>query len=76
MDFPVTQKLLFSCSVVSDSLRSHGLQPPGLPVPHHLPELAQGCISKILSEIYCLCHQTLSVPGIFPSGTNVDDNDS
>ena len=76
MDFPVTQKLLFSCSVVFDSLWSHGLQLPGLPVPHHLPELAQGCISKILSEIYCLCHQTLRVPGIFPSGTNVDDNDS
>ena len=40
MDFAVTQKL-FSCSVVSDSLWPHGLQPPGLPVPHHLPALAQ-----------------------------------
>ena len=31
--------LLFSCPVVSDSLWPHGLQHPGLPVPHHLPEL-------------------------------------
>ena len=69
-------KLLFSCSVMSDSLWSHGLQPPGLHVSHHLPEFSQGCISKTLSEIYCLCCQTLSVPRLFPSGINVDDNDS
>ena len=31
----------FSLSVMSDSLRSHGLQHPGLPVHHQLPELAQ-----------------------------------
>ena len=31
----------FSCSVMSDSLRPHGLQHPGFPVLHHLPEFAQ-----------------------------------
>ena len=33
--------LLFSCSVVSDSLQPHGLQHARLPSPHHLLELAQ-----------------------------------
>ena len=31
----------FSHSVVSDSLRPHGLQHPGLPVHHQLPEFTQ-----------------------------------
>ena len=31
----------FSHSVVSDSLRPHGVQHTKLPFPHHLPELAQ-----------------------------------
>ena len=31
----------FNCSVVSDSLRPCGLQQPGLPVHHQLPEFAQ-----------------------------------
>ena len=33
--------LLFSHSVMSDSLQPHGLQHTRLPVLHHLPELAQ-----------------------------------
>ena len=33
--------LLFSCSVGSDSLRSHELQHTRLPYPHHLSEFAQ-----------------------------------
>ena len=37
----VCQMLFFSCSVVSDSLRSHILQQPGLPVLHYVPEFAQ-----------------------------------
>ena len=37
---PVRILLLFSHSVVSDSLQPHGLQ-PGFPVLHHLPEPAQ-----------------------------------
>ena len=31
----------FSCSVVSDPLRPHGLNMPGLPVHHQLPEFTQ-----------------------------------
>ena len=31
----------FSCSVVSDSLRTHGLQHARFPVHHHLPEFTQ-----------------------------------
>ena len=31
----------FSCSVISDSLRPHGLQHASFPVHHQLPELAQ-----------------------------------
>ena len=33
--------LLFSCSVVSNFLRPHGLQHARLPCPSHLPEFAQ-----------------------------------
>ena len=41
--FSVTMNLFsqFSHSVVSDSLRPHGLQHPGFPVHQQLPELAQ-----------------------------------
>ena len=31
----------FSCSVMYDSLRTHGLQPPGFPVHHQLLEFTQ-----------------------------------
>ena len=34
-------KVLFSCSVMSDSLWPQGLSMPGLPVPPHLPKCAQ-----------------------------------
>ena len=33
--------LLFSQSVLSDSLRPHGLHMPDIPILHHLLELAQ-----------------------------------
>jgi len=35
------QELLFSCSVVSDSLLTHGLQHARRPILNHLTELAQ-----------------------------------
>ena len=38
--------LLLSRSVVSDSLRPHGVQ-PGFPVHHQLPELAQTHIHRV-----------------------------
>jgi len=37
LDYPSS---LFTHSVMSDSLRPHGLQHTRLPVPHHFPELA------------------------------------
>ena len=37
----------FSRSVVSNSLRRHELQHPGLPVHHHLPELTQTHIHRV-----------------------------
>ena len=39
--FSFLSSVQFSCSVVSDSLRLHGLQPAGLPVHHQLPEFTQ-----------------------------------
>ena len=39
--------VLFSHQVVSDSLRPHGLQHTGFPVPHHLPQFAQTHIHRI-----------------------------
>ena len=41
----------FSCSVVSDSLRSHGLQMPGFPVHHQLPELIQTHVYRVSDAI-------------------------
>ena len=35
------QKLLFSCSVVSNCLWPHGYSMPGFPVHHQLPDIAQ-----------------------------------
>ena len=43
--------LLFSHSIVSDSLRPHGLQHARPPCPHHLPELAQTHIHWVSDTI-------------------------
>jgi len=40
--------LLFSCSVMLDCLRPHGLQMPGFPVLLHFPEFAQ-------THVYWVC---------------------
>ena len=37
----------FSHSVVSDSLRPHELQLPGLPVHHHLPDFTQIHVHRV-----------------------------
>ena len=59
--------LLFSCSVVSNSLWPHVLQ-PGFPVLHHLPDCSNLC------PLSWWCHPTLSssvvfllLPSVFPS---------
>ena len=46
--------LLLSHPVVSNSLQLHGLQQPGLPVPHHLLEFAQDqvhCIGDAITHL-------------------------
>ena len=60
----------FSRSVVSDSLRPHGLQHARLPCPSpKLPELAQthSIESVMPSNHLILCHPLLLLPSIFPS---------
>ena len=61
--------LLFNCSVISDSLRSHGLQPTRPPC----PSLSLGVYSKLIAiesmmppNHLILCHPLL-LPSIFPS---------
>ena len=61
--------LLFSRSVVSNSLRSHELQHSGLPVHHQLPELAQTHVRWVGDAIQP-SHPMLTLlllPSIFPS---------
>ena len=62
--------LLFNCSVISDSLRPHGLQPARPPC----PSLSLGVYSKLMaiesmmpSNHLILCHSLLLLPSIFPS---------
>ena len=61
--------LLFSCSVVSDSLQPHGLQAPGFPVLHLLLELAQTHIHWVSDAIHplILCCPHLDLASTFPS---------
>ena len=60
--------LLFSLSVMSNSLWPHGLHTPGLPVSHHLLEFTQVHVRRIGDAIppsYPLLPSSL--PSIFPS---------
>ena len=63
----------FSCSVVSDSLRSHGLQLARPPCPSPTPELTQtqtqvhGVGDAIQPSHPILCSPLLLLPSIFPS---------
>jgi len=60
--------LLFSFSVVSESLRSHGLQYARLPVLHYLPEFAQTHVHWIGdANHFIFCCPLLFLPSIFPS---------
>ena len=61
--------LLFSPSVVSDSLRPHGLQHARLPFLHCLPELLRftSIESATPSNHLILCRPLLLLPSIFPS---------
>ena len=59
----------FSCSVMYDSLRTHGLQPPGFPVLHYLLEFAHTHVHWVDDAIQpthpLLPH--LLLPSIFPN---------
>ena len=46
-NFSVTKQLLLNCSVMSNSLRPHGLQHTRLPCPSPLPELAQTHVHRV-----------------------------
>ena len=71
--------LLFSCSVVSDSLKPHGLQHarlPCLPLPSPQSLLKLMSIESLRpSNLLILCHLLLLLPSIFPS-INVFSNES
>ena len=57
----------FSHSVVSDSLRPHGLQHTRPPVHHQLPEPTQTQVHRVGDAIhFILCHPLLLAPSIFP----------
>ena len=67
--------MLFSCSVMSDSLRPPGLQHTRLPCPSASPELcsnscplSQGCHPTILSSVipFFSCLQSFPAPESFP----------
>ena len=64
-----TVLFLFSCSVVSDSLRPHALQHTRLPCPSLTPSLLKPTFieSMILSSHLILCYPRLLLPSIFPS---------
>ena len=59
----------FSCSVMSDSFQPDGLQRPGFPVLHHLPELPRlmSIESVMPSNHLILCRTLLLMPSVFPS---------
>ena len=61
--------LLFSRSVVSDSLRLHGCSTPALPVLWYLPEFAQLISSELVmpTNHLILCCPLLLLPSIFSS---------
>ena len=58
------QSVQFSCSVMSDSLRPHGLQHTRLPCPPLSPE---ACSNSCPSSHLVLCHPLLLLTSVFPS---------
>ena len=59
----------FSRSIMSDSLQLHGLQQPGFPVHHQLPEFTQIHVHWVNDAIqhFILCRPLLLLPSIFPN---------
>ena len=67
--------LLFSCSVVSDSLWPHGLQHARLPCPSPSPGACSHIESVMPSNHLIPCHPLLLLPSI-PSSIRVFSNES
>ena len=65
----MAQYLLFSCSVVSDSSRPHGLQHARLPCPTSSPEACSNSSTESVMPYnhLILCCPFLLPPSIFPS---------
>ena len=64
--------MLFSCSVMSNSLQSHGLQHSRIPGPSLSPQSFLNFMSidsMMLSNHLILCHPLLFLPSIFPNIT-------
>ena len=61
--------MLFSCSVMSDSLWTHGLQLPDFPILYYLPELARSHVHWVDDAIPTShpLSSLLLLPSIFPS---------
>ena len=58
----------FSRSVLSDSLQLHGLQDPGIPVHHQLPEFTKVMsIESVMPSSHLILCRPLLPPSIFPS---------
>ena len=66
--FPlVFSSVQFSCSVVFNSLRPHGLQHARPPCPSPMPRAYIICIESVMpSNHLILCHPLLLTPSIFP----------
>ena len=66
---PKVSSVQFSCSVMSDSLQSHGLQHARLSCPLPTPGVYSVLFieSVIPSNHFILCHPLLLLPSIFPS---------
>ena len=68
--FPQFASCTFLCSVTQScpTFQSpHGHSTPGCPVLHHLPELAQTHVIKLVMPSIHLCHPFLLLPSVFPS---------
>ena len=67
-NFWVFSSVQSSPSIVSNSLQPHGLQQPGFPVHHQLPEFTQTCpLSRWCHPTISSCRPLLLLPLIFPS---------
>ena len=62
---------LFSCSVMSNSLQSHGLQHARLTCPNHLPELAQTHVHWVGDAIQPSCPLLSPSPPAFNLSQNL-----